>query len=52
MNKDLSKVEPNQYEDNLFLCYENYIISGIPLQKLQNSTEFQYLVIFDKIYFK
>ena len=49
MNKDLSKVEPNQYEDNLFLCYENYIISGIPLQKLQNSTEFQYLVIFDKI---
>ena len=31
------------------MCYENYIISGIPLQKLQNSTEFQYLVIFDKI---
>ena len=31
------------------MCYENYILSGIPLQKFQNSTEFQYLVIFDKI---
>ena len=49
MNQNYFKVDPVQYGDENFLCYENFIISLEPLDENQNITEFKYIIIHDKI---
>ena len=49
LNKNLFEVDSTQYSDEKFLCYENYIISGEPMEQSQNDIEFKYTIIHDKI---
>ena len=49
LNKYLFEVDFTQYSDEEFLCYENYTISGEPMEQSQNDIEFNYTIIHDKI---